>query len=378
MPTYNPSSINQLRKLALAEASLDCNMALSILNDKSLEITELVNIAASLRKRYFGQRVQIHIINNVQNGYCQEDCGYCVQRKTKSKNSATIAAYADKSDQEILKEAKQAWQNNAYRYCLVSSGRGLGQKSAMRFAHLTQKIKKQYSLQVCLSAGLIEDPKHATLLAKAGLDRYNHNLNSSPGHYSKICSTHTYQDRIRTLNFARSAGLQLCSGLIVGLGESSQDLVDVAFDLQRQGVVSIPINFFLPVPGHAIASSSASSTLDTDYCLRVLCMFRLLHPKAEIRLAAGRELYLGERQAEGLAIANSLFVSGYLNVRGSPAAQSIAMIKQAGYEIETIQEPDPLLKTSIEKVTSQPKAVSNVGIDLKDKAELRPFEKNKE
>ena len=353
--------------------------SIALLQDKqSYPTSDLLTQAAILRERYFAKRVQIHIINNVRNGHCQEDCNYCAQRKTgaaASRSEASdIANYADKSDAEILAEAEQAYHSGAYRYCLVSAGRGLSNKKAIqRYARLIQQIKQCYPLQVCLSAGLLHDAQAAHTLAEAGLDRYNHNLNTSDAYYQRICSTHTYQDRLRTLTILQRAGVALCSGIIAGMGESVADIVAVALELRRQAVASIPVNFFLPVPGHAVATKAyQNSQLDSDACLRILCLLRLLHPQAEIRLAAGREHYLTtpQMQAQALSVANSLFLGGYLNVQTASVAADIAMLKAAGYTIES-QAPTIVTQTpaAVPTITQS----SNI-IKLKTESELRPFQ----
>ena len=171
----------------------------------------------------------------------------------------------------------------------------------------------------------------AQQLAAAGLDRYNHNVNTSEDHYAQICSTHTFRDRIDTISTLSAAGIGLCSGVIAGLGESPADLVDAAFALKSLNVISIPVNFFIPVPGHAISQPQA---LTPEFCLRVLAAFRLINPDSEIRMAAGREGHLRGLQSTALWVANSLFASGYLNVKGSNMHETIALIRDAGFEPE--------------------------------------------
>ena len=174
----------------------------------------LLNSAFEVRSQFVGKTVTVHIINNAQNGFCPEDCHYCAQAKT---SKASIEEYPLKSDQEILDEAKNAYEKGAHRYCMVFAGRGPSSGRVEHLARLIRNIKSQYPLEVCVSAGLLDEDKARTL-KEAGLDRLNHNLNSSQKHYPKICTTHTYEDRLNTLNSARKAGLQLCSGVILGMG----------------------------------------------------------------------------------------------------------------------------------------------------------------
>jgi biotin synthase len=284
--------------------------------------------AAELRERHFGKAVRIHILDNIQNGRCAEDCGYCAQRK--DANSG-IEPYSLKSNEAIYAEAEAAKASGAYRFCMVTAGTGPSARRTDELAELIRRITDELGLRVCLSAGLI-DQKKAEVLSAAGLDRYNHNLNTAEEHYGEICTTHTYRDRVRTLENLSSAGVGLCSGVIVGLGEKAQHLVDAAHELARLRVASIPVNFFIPVPGHAVENVQA---LTPEYCLRVLIVFRLLNPASEVRIAAGREGHLRSLQAPALMVANSLFASGYLNVQGSNLAETLQLIHDAGYFAET-------------------------------------------
>ncbi|MBX7056883.1 MAG: biotin synthase BioB [Leptospirales bacterium] len=361
MATNNAAFLELLREQAQAQKPLDASGALRILEDRALPTVQLLGIASIPRQQRFGRKVQVHILNNVRNGYCPEDCGYCAQRKG---GEAPIAAYGDKSDEEILEEARLAYENGAYRYCMVVSGRGPGSRQVQHFAGLIQKIKQRYPLSICLSAGILTDPELAVELKSAGLDRYNHNLNTSQRYYDTICSTHDYEDRRSTLQTMSAAGVQLCSGVIAGMGESAEDLVAVALELQSLGAPSIPVNFFLPTEGHAIEHPAA---LNAEDCLRILIMFRLTNPAAEIRMAAGRERYLGDRQSEALQIANSLFVSGYLNVQGDNAAATFAMIQAAGYEPEFPEGRPPLSFSQ-----QEPPESAGDSLALKDIAALRP------
>ena len=342
--------------------------ALRVLTDESLAPEHLLQLAAIPRERHFGRGVQIHILNNVRNGYCPEDSGYSAQRR--EEKAGPIPSYAAKTDEEVFAEARRAFESGAYRYCMVTAGRGPNKKSVERFATLIKRIKTDFpGLQLCLSAGILKDPALAEQLSEAGLDRYNHNLNTSREHYGDIASTHTYEDRIDTLSTMRGAGVSLCSGVIVGMGESPADLVSVALDLRKHRVPSIPVNFFLPVPGHAVRDISK---LTPDYCLRALAMFRLTNPDAEIRMAAGRELHLKGLQGQALQAASSLFVSGYLNVQGSDAADTIRMIYESGYEVDAANSDFPAeLERLLEAAGLEQRELA-----MKDLSQLRPFQKS--
>lgn len=309
-----------------AESAISKEEALNILEGKTglLETLYKANIE---REKYFSKKVRIHILDNIKNGHCPEDCGYCAQRK--NANSG-VQTYSLKPEEEIFEDAKRAKENGAYRFCIVTAGTGPNEVLIDKLSSTINKITRDLGMRVCLSAGLLDEGK-AEKLKQAGLDRYNHNLNTSESHYGEICTTHTFQDRLNTLEFVKNSEIGICSGLIVGMGETLSDLVDVAFTLKRLGVISIPVNFFIPVAGHAIKNPGV---LTPELCLRILSVFRLVNPDSEIRIGAGREGHLKSLQAMGLFAANSLFASGYLNVKGSEVNQTIDMIRDAGFEPE--------------------------------------------
>jgi biotin synthase len=234
-----------------------------------------------------------------------------------------------KSDEEILKGAAEAADGGAVRYCMAMSGRGPSLHRAERFAKLIRRIKAEHDIEVCLSAGIMGD-EHVAVLKAAGLDRMNHNLNTSERHYDTICSTHTYADRVATLEAAKRGGIELCSGLIIGMGETSDDIVEVTSKLHDLGAPSIPVNFLIPIEGNPVQDDGS---LSPERCVRVLCLVRLANPRAEIRIAGGREGHLRGLQSLALYAANSLFVGGYLTTRGDPWADTFALIEDAGFEV---------------------------------------------
>ena len=335
-----------------------------LLTESGVALLPLLDAAYQVRKTYFQNKVQLHILNNAQNGYCPEDCSYCAQASTATTD---IDAYPLKPDAEILEEAKRAYESGAYRYCIVMSGRGPSPKRVAHLAELIHTVKARYPIEVCLSAGLI-DIESARVLKSAGLDRLNHNLNTSETHYPKICSTHTYQDRMETLQAAQTVGLACCSGVIVGMGEGTDDLIKVAKALRQLEVASLPVNFFLPISGTELSESvtaqrRVSTTLTPDYCLRVLCLYRFLNPRAEIRVAAGREHHLRSMEVMALYPANSMFIEGYLNAEGTAASRTLEMIRDAGFTVKTNEDTVTQLN---------PKEVEKRDVLLKDLKVLRP------
>jgi len=301
--------------------------ALWILDGPDVELLPLLQAAYEPRRHAFGRKVMVHVLNNVQNGLCPEDCGYCSQNKD---SDSAIRKYAMKSDEAILAEAEAAVAAGASRYCMVLSGRGPTVDRTRRIAGVIKEIKSRWPIEVCLSAGLLGD-EHARVLKEAGIDRMNHNLNTSERRYDEITSTHSYADRVATLEAAKRNGIDSCSGLIVGMGEASIDILEVAFKLRELEVPSIPVNFLIPIEGNRVREDGS---LTPERCLRALCLMRFVNPTAEIRAAGGREGHLRSMQALSLYPANSLFVEGYLTTRGDAVEETYAMIRDAGFEVE--------------------------------------------
>jgi len=320
-----------LARLAIRDEPLDPRLAASLLDDgdaAAIDLPALLSAAYAVRRHHFGDAVRVHVLNNAQNGHCPEDCSYCTQAKT---SSADINPYPMKSLDEMLDEARAAQRSGAHRYCMVFAGRGPSAGRTRQLAEAVRRIKAEVGIEVCVSAGLLDEAK-AEQLAAAGVDRYNHNLNTSARNYASICSTHTYEDRQNTLAHARNAGISLCSGLIVGMGETRDELVALAKTLRDLAAESIPVNFLLPFEGNLM---NRPVDLTPRYCLRVLCLFRLMCPRAEVRVAAGREHHLRSLEPMALQPANSLFLGGYLNARGAEARKLYAMLRDAGYTLDT-------------------------------------------
>jgi biotin synthase len=321
-----PAIYEKLAARALAGDPPTESEARWVLDGDDVELLPLLHAAYQPRRKHFGRQVMVHILNNVQNGLCPEDCGYCSQSKD---STAAIRKYPMKPDAEILAEAEAACRAGATRYCMALSGRGPTVPQARKLAGLVREIRVRYGIGTCLSVGIMGE-EQARLLAEAGLERLNHNLNTSESHYPAVCSTHAYADRVATLAAAARHGIGTCSGFIMGMGEKSDDLVEVAFKLRELKVPSIPVNFLVPVEGNPVQTDGS---LTPERCLRALCMVRLVNPPAEIRAAGGREGHLRSLGALALYPANSLFVQGYLTTRGDSIRDTYRMIRDAGFEV---------------------------------------------
>ncbi|OGQ97259.1 MAG: biotin synthase BioB [Deltaproteobacteria bacterium RIFOXYD12_FULL_57_12] len=359
----NSEWYQELTRLGINGGISDQAILRTLLECDEVELLPLLAAAFAVRKYFHGLEVAIHILNNVKNGLCSEDCSYCAQSRD---SRAEIVTYPAKSDGEIIAEAERAYKAGAHRYCMVYAGRGPSQQRVAHIGELIREIKKRFPLEVCVSAGLIDEAA-AIALKQAGLDRLNHNLNTSANRYSAICSTHTYEDRLHTLRVARQAGLEVCSGIIAGMGETAEELVELACRLREVEARSIPVNFLLPIAGNVL---SVPQNLTPDYCLRILCMFRFANPDAEIRVAAGREAHLRSLEVMSLYPANSLFMDGYLNTRGNSRERTLQMIRDAGFVIRSDKTLEELLAAERQQATSDDRA--GQGVLLKVAQELRP------
>jgi len=297
-----------------------------LLESSDDELLAALDGAFTLRKHFFGRGVQLHVIQNARSGSCTENCAYCSQS---ARSNCKIKKYPLQSVTAILRGAKAAHALKALRYCIVTSGRGPRQKDLEIVMEAVRKIKAKYKIQICVSLGSIS-LEQAELLKKAGVDRFNHNLETSARFYPSICTTHTFQDRVATVRAVKAAGLELCCGALIGMGETIEDRVDLAFRLREVKADSIPVNFLNPRPGTRLESLKRIGARDA---LRALAMFRFVNPDREIRVAGGREACLGPMQALALYAANSIFTNCYLTYAGQGYQADIAMIESAGFHV---------------------------------------------
>ena len=311
----------------LADESPTRDECLELLRTPDEHFLDLVAAAYRIRHHFFGNTVRLQMLLNAKSGACQEDCHYCSQS---SISTAEIDRYALVSPKEMVDGARRAANAKAQRFCIVISGRSPLDREIQQISTAVKQIKEEMPIQVCCSLGLLSQDQ-AVQLKSAGVDRINHNLNTSETYHSSICTTHTFQDRLTTLMHARTAGLELCSGGIIGMGEHDEDLVDLAFALRDLNPDSIPLNMLHPVPGTPF---EGKQDLTPQRCLKILCLFRFLHPKREIRAAGGREWNLRSLQPMVLYVADSLFVDGYLTTPGQPAPEVWKMIEDLGFTIE--------------------------------------------
>jgi biotin synthase len=328
--------LNRWRQLA--DAVLEDAYQLSradaeeILRCPDVELLDLLSAAYAVRHYFFGNSVQLYFLMNAKSGLCPEDCSYCSQSKVAS---SEIPRYNLLDREQLLAGAEAAVRRNAKTYCIVISARGPNEREMASVTSIVPEIKQRYDLKICACLGLLS-PEQARALKECGVDRVNHNLNTSREHYQNICSTHSYDDRVATLTAVRDAGLELCSGGIIGMGETHQDIAAMALELRDLRVESIPLNFLIDIDGTPLEKSDR---LNPRFCLKALAMFRLVNPNRELRIAGGRERHLRSMQCLGLYPANSIFVGDYLTTKGQLPEDDYEMIRDMGFEVTVADAP---------------------------------------
>ena len=301
--------------------------ALSMLAASDEQTLSLVEAASDLRRYYFSNTVKVNYLVNLKSGLCPEDCGYCSQRLG---SQAEILKYTWMKPQEAVEQAGYGIAGGASRICMVASGKGPTDRDVERVATMIEDLKDEYpQAEVCACLGILKEGQ-AQRLSEAGADAYNHNLNTSEDHYQNICSTHTYQERVDTVSAAQEAGLSACSGLIVGMKETDQQLVEAIFALKNLEGDSIPVNFLMPFAGTPLEDTWELTPLR---CLRILCVVRMVNPEKELRMAGGREMHLRSLQGLALNVVNSLFLGDYLTSEGQSALDDLKMIQDGGFVV---------------------------------------------
>ena len=253
---------HELAEQALADRPLSFDEGLAILRAPDSQLLALLDAAYRVRQEHFGNQVQLYYLRNAKSGLCPENCGYCSQSVV---SRAAIEKYPLQTAERLLEGARQAAEARARTYCIVASGRGPSDREIEQLAAAVEQIKAEVGLHICCCLGLL-NPEQARRLKEAGVDRINHNLNTSRRFYDEICTTHTFEDRMETLRVCRQAGLELCCGVIVGMGETYEDVVDVALELRGLAVESIPVNFLHPIEGTPLEKRRRVSA---RYCLKV-------------------------------------------------------------------------------------------------------------
>jgi len=318
---------DDLADAVLAGSPATPDDALDVLRATDDELLPLVGAAARLRRKHFGNTVKVNYLVNLKSGLCPEDCHYCSQRLG---STADILKYTWLRTDEAVAQATAGVRGGATRVCMVSSGRGPTDRDIERVAGMVGALKSEHpKVEVCACLGLLKDGQ-AERLREAGVDAYNHNINTAESHHDAIVSTHTFADRVDTVTRAKDAGLSPCSGLIAGLGETDEQLVEALFALKRLDSDSIPVNFLMPFDGTPL---EGTWELSPARCVKILAMARFVCPDREIRIAGGREMHLRSLQALALHVANSIFLGDYLTSEGQAAEADLELLRDNGFVV---------------------------------------------
>ena len=295
-------------------------------------LEELCLAADEIRYQFCGNRFDLCTIINGKSGRCSENCKYCAQSAC---YHTEIEEYPLLAVEKIKEQAKYNEERGVLRYSIVTSGKALNDTEVEHVCESVREIHKESKIKVCVSGGLLNETQFRKL-KQAGVTRVHNNLETSRQNFPNVCTTHTYEQRVNNIHMLQRLGFEICSGGIIGMGESKEDIVDMLLDLREIQPEALPINFLLPIPGTPLENAD-TSVLTPAYCMKVLCLARLMAPQSDIRCAAGREVYFKGREKELLSIVDSIFASGYLTADGQGISDTIKTITDAGftYEIES-------------------------------------------
>lgn len=302
----------------------DYDEALSLMRSLSLE--DLCALAHALRLQYQGKRVDMCSIMNARSGKCGEDCKWCSQSRF---HHTDIEVYPLVDAEAALREAVHNASKGVSRFSLVTSGRTLSLADTERICAIYRRIGSECPIKLCASLGLL-NREQLFQLKESGVTRYHCNLETAPSYFPQVCTTHTIEEKLQTIEWAREAGLEICSGGIIGMGESEEQRVEFALALRRTGAVSIPVNILNPIPGTRLAGTPP---LKDEEVIRAVAMIRILNPEASVRLAGGRSrIKAVEPELFRCGISGSI-VGDLLTTTGSDIDTDKAMFLRLGFEL---------------------------------------------
>lgn len=287
------------------------------------DIFDLFVSADKIRGHFMGNKVGLCSIVNAKSGACPEDCSFCAQA---SRSNAKIEVYPLLDKEIVIQRAEGAEQSGAKRFSIVTSGKKVSDRELLAIADMISEIRK-FGLLPCASLGLLRE-RELLILKSAGLDRYHHNLETSEGFFPQICRTHSYADKLKTIDAVKTIGLSICSGGIFGMGETWQDRIDMAFLLKELDVDSVPINFLIPIKGTVLGYRDLLHPFEA---LKIISLCRFILPQKELRICGGRMQILGEfNSMVFLAGADGLLIGNYLTTPGRGYEDDLELIKAYG------------------------------------------------
>lgn len=302
---------------------IDKEEALELL-DANLEL--LTEAADEIRAYFNGDSFDLCTIINGKSGRCSENCKFCAQS---AHFKSQVEEYPLLEDEELIQGANYNAERGILRYSIVTSGKRLSKQEVEQVASSYEKIHNSVDIKLCASHGLL-DYDDFVMLKNAGVVRYHNNLESSRNFFENICTTHNYDDKIKAIQDAQRAGLLVCSGGIMGLGESDEDRIDMAFTLRDLQILSIPINILNPIKGTPFGSNAP---LTDEEVRRIVAIYRFIHPKAAIRMAGGRGLLSDKGKAVFSGGANAAISGDMLTTTGIQIADDIKLVSELGYKV---------------------------------------------
>jgi biotin synthase len=320
--------IQKIGDKVLEGGSVSMKEILPLLEAKGPDLMDLVAVANRVRVEFNGNEIDLCSLLNAKSGKCSEDCAFCAQSAHYQTDAPT---YPLMNADQMVKEAQEAQRRRTGRFCLISSGRQLNDKEFEVILSGLNRIRKETTLDLDCSLGTLSEER-AEALKKVGVTRYNHNLETAESHFSKICTTHSFRDRVQTIEVLKGQGFSICCGGIIGLGESPQQRLELAFSVRQLGIECIPFNILNPRPGTPLEHSEVIPPIEI---IKTISLFRLILPKGTIKIAGGREANLRDLQSLALlAGANGLIVGNYLTTPGRNAEDDLTMIKDVGFQIK--------------------------------------------
>lgn len=319
------SFTEELKQKIFAGAEITRDEALTLAGEPLEDLTAAAN---EIRQKMCGNRFDMCTIINGKCGRCSEDCKYCAQ--SAHYHTDCHDTYLLLSTEELVKGAKRNKEQGVLRYSIVTSGRHLSDAEVAQVCESIREIRRQVDIAVCVSFGLLGEEQFQKI-KEAGASRVHCNLESSRNYFSQICTTHTYDEKIETLKAAQRAGLSVCSGGIMGLGETMEDRIDMALTLRELGVKSVPVNLLNPIKGTPYENNRI---LTNDELCRIVAVFRFMIPDGDIRLAGGRGLVGDKGEKCFRSGANAAISGDMLTTAGITAATDMALVKELGYQVK--------------------------------------------
>ena len=294
-------------------------------------LDELCAAADRLRQQFRGNTFDLCTIINAKSGLCPEDCRFCAQS---AHNRTGAEVYPLLSQEAIVQEALKNQAQGVLRFSIVTSGKRLSQEEVEVLCRVIQRIRQVCSISLCGSFGLLNEAQYA-MLKEAGISRIHNNLETSRRNFPNICTTHTFDDKVAAIRAAQAAGLTVCSGGIMGLGETEEDRIDMALTLRELGIKSVPLNLLNPIPGTPM---EGNKRLTSDDMRQIAAVYRFLLPDASIRLAGGRGLLPDKGEGCFRSGANAAISGDMLTTAGITVETDLTLLDKLGYEVKLEDE----------------------------------------